>query len=346
MKNQLTLVDAQGEWIARHETRYSDNTMKNYLSMFRRLNTSIGRNLILTNVTTSHIDNWLAAYPHGPTANHNLSKIKTFFTWCLRMGYLKRNPCDPLDTRRVQKTSRQTKHRVPVSEWPALLNAAEARHPLDRAVVACGLYLGSRSSELRAVTISDLQYDDTGQLVRIQITRTKQHWTTTVPVVLELAEEIEAWVTVYARSIGRIPPPNAYLLPAKATTTTRNEQGQWATTGDHNLQPFKQLHPSNHIQMVASALKEVGYYQAGEGTHTLRRSVAAALYEEEIDAGYSQALDLVRTYLGHSQTSTTEKYIGTSYSEQRLDDRLEGRQMFQQEATSDNVVPIKGREPQ
>lgn len=344
MKKSLTLVDAQGEWIARHETRYSDNTMKNYLSMFRRFNTSIGKNLLLSNITASHIDNWLAAYAHGPTANHNLSKIRTFFTWCVRMGYLKRNPCDPLDTRRVQKTSRQAKHRVPISEWPALLDAAEAHHPLDRAVVACGLYLGSRSSELRSVKMSDLQYDDSGRLVRIQITRTKQHWTTTVPVVLELADEIEAWVTIYARNIGRIPPPNAHLLPAKGTVTTRNEKGQWAATDTHDLQPFKQLPPSNHIQIVASALKAIGFYQPGEGTHTLRRSVAAALYEEEIDAGYSQALDLVRTYLGHTQTSTTENYIGTSYSEQRLDDRLEGRQMFQQSEASDNVVPIKGRE--
>lgn len=344
-KQRMTLTHAQAEFMTRHQRSRAEKTLENYQSCFNRFNETIrGGDLFLDNVTPAHIDTFIDQYEHGPSANKQLGKLRTFFAWCVKRQYTKRNPCDPVDARPVVREGARTKHRIPQTEWDRVLDAAESYHPLDRVVIACGMYLGSRGSELRGITLGDIERGEDGVIERVKVTRGKQNWSTVLPVCPELGDEIEKWLAWYGDKHPNLG-PNAYLLPPRVQyRQDKDRLGRWGYgDADNDVNPYRPMSAAAHGKIIKRALQATGYYTRGEGTHTLRRSVAAALYEEDIERGYSEALDTVRTFLGHKQTSTTEGYIGTSFSERKLEERLVRKHMFRSNRVKadPNVVPIR-----
>lgn len=342
-----TLQQAQGEFMARSQRTRSKRTMNNYQSTFTQFSHDAFKmkDVYLESVNTMHIEQFVNRYDNPGTANQTLGHLRVFFSWCIKTGYLKRNPCDPIDNRPTVKRGAVVKSRIPAKDWSRLLDIADEYHPMDRAVIACGMYLGSRGSEIRHIKLGDIQRGSTGQIEKIRVMRSKQYWEAWVPVAGELAEELERWLSWYADKMGELP-PNAYLFPTRDPGKRAHRSDGTFEYVDSQSMPLKMY---NHIgqfahhRIVHRVLKRAGYYQRGEGTHTLRRSVAAALYEEDIERGYGEALDTVRTFLGHKHTSTTETYIGTSFSERKLEERLIGKHMFRHNAAeaADNVIPLR-----
>ena len=344
-RSRLKLTHAQAEFMTRHQRSRSAKTLQNYQSCFNVFNDTIREgDMWLDNVTTNHVDVFLDKYEHAPSANIQLGRLNVFFEWCVKRQHLKRNPCAPVDRRPETTQGARVKHRIPQTEWGRVLDAAESYHPLDRVVIACGMYLGSRGSELRKIRLSDIERGDDGVIERVRVTRGKQHWETVIPVCPELGEELDKWFAWYE---GKHPSlgGNAYLLPPRRQyRQVKDGRGRFGHNDrDVDVNPYREMSSAAHDRIIKRALKDTGYYQRGEGSHTLRRSVAAALYEEDIERGYSEALDTVRTFLGHKQTSTTEGYIGTSYSERKLEERLVRKHMFRANRVKadPNVVPIR-----
>ncbi len=96
-------------------------------------------------------------------------------------------------------------------------------------------------------------------------------------------------------------------------------------------------------RVVQQVLKATGWYEKGEGAHTLRRSLAVCLYQADLDSGYSGALQNVQTMLGHRSVQTTEGYLGSSLGKHRLDKRVQGQRLIKpaQAVTSDNVIEMR-----
>jgi integrase len=75
-----------------------------------------------------------------------------------------------------------------------------------------------------------------------------------------------------------------------------------------------------------------------EGSHTLRRSGARALYDRLLDDGHDGAIRVVQAMLHHSSVIQTEHYLGMKLDQARRDKLLKGQRMFA--APSENVVRL------
>ncbi len=344
-KSRWSLQGAQQEFLTRQTSTKSAKTLDNYKSTFAMFNDVFrGSDVFLDNVTVNHVAAFLNGYETASTANIYRGQLNVFFGWCVKNQYLKRNPVELTDPRPEVKAGARVKARIPVQDWDTVLDTADSYHPLDRAIVAFGMYLGSRGSEIRNIKIGDLERADDGVIERVVVYRGKQKWKAIIPVCPELADEIDRWLAWYEARHPDLTPEATLLPPRLSHRMNKDSTGRWAE-GDRDLdvKPYCTMSAPSHQRIMRRVLKRTGFHQKGEGTHTLRRSVAAALYEEDIDRGYSEALDTVRTFLGHVNTSTTEKYIGTSYSERKLEERLVRKHMFRRnaETAASNVVPIK-----
>lgn len=338
-KKQLRLTHARDEYLTRR--KFAEATERNYRAMFTTLIESIGSDIYLASVTASHLSKYLSRYDHAASSNMRFSQVKAFFGWCVRNDYLRKDPTVALERRRVPQQGALTRHRIPVEEWPAILDIAGAQHPLNRAVTAVGLYTGQRGSELAGIRVSDVHRDSDGVIVSIRVNRTKVGVVADVPVFAELADELEVWLEWYRSrhgdAFGNLP-PNAYLLPRRKRQPERVGRRFTRLNPDTDVEPFNPM--PRPYKVVQQVLQAAGWYQRGEGGHTLRRSLAVTLYQTDLDAGYSEALENVKNMLGHQSVTTTEGYLGSSLGSERLAKRVQ-RNRLRPASDQSNVVQFR-----
>lgn len=287
-------------------------------------------------ISGSHIDRFFGGGNWSPkTQNLYLSVLRgNFFAWCRRHGYMKRD-FDPTDGWRNVRTESREQFWLPVDEFPALLDAAGS--PRDRAIIALGLYTFLRGSEIASLRIQDIDLD--------RYTLTAYRWKTkqadTMPIPLELAEELRRWLKEYKRLMVFAVLPEWFLVPAKGPLPMGwdHEKRMLQPTGiEAELKPEIQM--GKPYECVKRALRKLGYEPLGTGAHTLRRSGARALFDRLRSEGYDGALRRVSSMLGHADTKTTEIYLGLSLERQQRNELLAGKIMFPQ-VRSANVIPLE-----
>jgi integrase len=231
------------------------------------------------------------------------------------------SPTDGWRAVRVPKTMRT---RVPLEDFPALLDAAE--HPRDRAVIAVGLFTFLRGSEMRTLRIDDL---DLGEH-RLAIYRHKTKQPDVLPVSSELHAEMLRWLNWYRADQGGVLRPGWHLLPAKFPNYTFQDPVTRRIAVDHTR--LARLRPTDQLlrpyEVVKRALARLDYPTYWEGEHTLRRSGARALADTLRQQGYDGALMRVASMLGHANTRVTEQYIGWDVERERRNADIAGKPMF------------------
>lgn len=281
------------------------------------------------NLTTRHADAYVRAIGQNSTSHFNmrLSAIKMFVAWCRREKLVPRD--FNLFDIRSRRVSRPDRHRVPVERFPELLDVAGQRHPRDRILVAIGLYLFLRGSEIRLLRLKDVDLE-AGEL-HVYIKKTDDY--DIMPISAELDEELRRWLRVYEERSGDLN-PEWYLVPARATITWRQVNGQWVQ--DQHHAPLKPTVPmGQHIEdPVKAALADIGWQKTEnprllrEGMHTLRRSGARAYFDELVNGGYDGALKRVSAMLHHSSVTMTERYLGIREDRHSRNKAIKGRVMF------------------
>lgn len=254
-----------------------------------------------------------------PAAVNNLiANHGKFLRWCRTRG-LMRPDIDPMADYERRRVMRRERRLIPVTQFQTLLDTAS--HPRDRAVLAAGLYLFLRQSEIATLRIGDLDLSNHRLLVTVWKTGEQDH----MPVCAELDRELRDWLTRYTVECGPLD-PDWLLFPAK--TTRRHGE-----TIVHTIQPTKRMVKIEDI--AKRGLVALGWNLAADdgsslmdGMHTLRRSGARAAYDTLVDAGYDGALRLVQAMLHHATTTMTERYLGISLDKKRRDERLTGLPMF------------------
>jgi integrase len=280
------------------------------------------------NIAHRHLDEVFAFYPwQASTRNTKLSVYRSFFIWCRARGLIRRDH-DPLFGWRSVTVPQVDRTRIPVQEWAKLFSAVG--HPIERIVLATGLYLFLRSSEQQQIRIKHVHLAD-GE---IEIYRPKTKDWDLMPISLELDHHLREHLTWLAEQ-GACEPEN-YLIPARDRNLQR-VQNRWVagTGGIDTSRPIGR--PSRHVQRI---LERCGYDTQGQGEHTLRRSGARAYFDQLAGGGYDGALRRVQAMLGHKSSQMTEIYLGLDLDRRARNEAISGQPMFPElyQATSLRAV--------
>lgn len=328
-----TISQAGDEWLAHMEATGLSGPRLRALRYTVQQLIDANQDIQMRSIQPKHIDRWRTGHSWSPsTYNRKLGEMRQFLAWCRQRGYLPASDSLMYGWRPMKRVGRH-RLRIPQDQWDRLLDAAI--HPRDRALVACGLYLMARVSELRSIRVRDLDLAE-GE---VKITRHKTRRVDTMPICMELDGELRRWLVWYQANatVG----PASFLLPARLAVgfLYRGTLGHAAPLNESwPVVPSRPItDPSHDVQRV---LKAAGYDTSWEGGHTLRRSAARAYYDELAAHGHDGALRQVQTMLDHTNSQITEAYLGTDRDKAERSRSLRGKMMFAPKPAA-NVINLE-----
>ena len=342
----MRLSDSIEEYLSyRRSTGYANNTTRVEQQALDLLLVTCG-NIQVRSLDSRHGEMFVVAMTtkglKPVTTNLYRGVFRRFCKWASMKRYLP-GTANPLGTTRNLTVTPKPRRRVPRRDFGRLLDACQ--HPQQRIIVALGLYLFLRQSEICALDVDKVNLDE-GE---IMVYRAKTKRWTPMPICTELDRELRRWLTWYANDAAiKYGPLQAHwpLVPPRRVSQLKND-GTGKCGGYPALPDHGQVNPlrrASQIQGKAKdALKAIGWeVEPGdrEGLHTLRRSGARALFDELVETGEVRdgVLRIVSSMLDHRSAQTTEGYLGLEADREKVAALLKGRTMFQ--TTAENVSPI------
>jgi integrase len=329
---QLTLRNAQREYAEwRTQQGYAEATLRNDKAAFARLIKILGEDAPLASVTR---DTCLSVLKTAGLTGQNSSVntihagLGAMLKWARIMKYLPVD-FDPLYGMRYLPQPKKEMSRLSLDQFPLLLDSAE--NPRDRMVIAAGLYLLLRTSEIENLRIRDVNLNEG----TINVTIFKTGDFDVMPISSELDVELRRWLKTYQEQCGELK-PNWYLTPARDRVLTGD---------DYKYKPEQPIGRTQRY--IQRALKNMGLEDvyARVGIHMLRRSGARAWFDELNDQTVDGALKIVQAQLHHSSVVMTERYLGITADRTKRDRLLRGSSMFPSLAAS-NVIQLVREGPQ
>lgn len=305
-------------------TGIKPNTIDNHMQLLRRA-IRVWGDIYVSSITHKHIDELFICPQWGPsTRNLYLSNFRAgFMPYCKRQGWMKRD-YDPTEGWKMAKVTQREKKWIPLSDFPDLLDAAKT--PLDRIIVAIGLFTMCRGSEITYLKVGDVDFDQNTLLIYRQKTEEEDR----MPMPLELRDELLLWFRHYEAAAGPLQ-PEWYVTPSRGPLPMARPKG----SGFGPLQPTGEpprYKPLNRLfkpyEAVKRTIKEMGMDDYRAGVHLLRRSSARAYYDILVASGHDHALLRVGAILGHKDTKTTQIYLGIKVEREQRNASLAGKSMF------------------
>lgn len=327
--------------VAYKRHRVGDNLSKSTRDsedwLFTKFLTMTG-NIYAENLTGDHVDEFmdsLWATNKARSMANRFYTMKRFFEWLHDTERIRRNP---MKSRKAPKYSVEERRRVTADRFADLLD--QARNPINRMIIASGLYLLSRDKEITNIRIADIQWDI--RRVRTMVAKATGRAakaTDDMPMTLEYQRELERFLAWYEDQCGPLQ-PQWYLHPALTAP-------QWEEAGPgEGFVQRQYVNPSRpsgrHNEVAQEALEGIGFStrkddgsSENEGMHTLRRSGARARFNELRAMGYDGALREVQMLLHHAHASMTEHYIGIDLDTLKRDEALIDKAMYPSLMTGD-----------
>lgn len=147
-------------------------------------------NRAVTDVAKSDVEAYLKPTWSGQTKNGYLTRLSTFFSWCVKAGYVTSNPVALVERFRVQQTA------------PCVLTVEQARTLLDTVVrvdkellpyFALGMFCGIRPHELSSVKWENVNFEE--QIVEVGVGASK----TSERRLVTLSDNCIAWLNTETR---------------------------------------------------------------------------------------------------------------------------------------------------
>jgi len=252
------------------------------------------------------------------TLNNHRAALAVFFKWAVASGNMPAGS-DPLHGFTRNKVMPGKHLRIPASKFDELLNAAE--DPRDRMMVALGLYLFLRGSEIQELRMRDVDLEHHEMHVMVEKTSQRD----IMPICEELAQELRRWHREYRSQVAKLG-PNDYLIPAQVMMPYQGTLRGVLVPGRPHPQGYRNIQRA--LERAGWAIRDENGKSLREGQHTLRRSGARALFDERLKDGYDGALRQVQAMLHHSTGAMTEKYLGIDIDSYARNRAIGGRAMF------------------
>lgn len=337
------LSDAIEDWLRfRRSQDIAVNTIKGNATVVRRFLTITG-NIYCDKITEHHVTKYFEVasktkQPQSLRNDHGI--LSVFFDWC---RHTKRMSIEqnPLYGRRMPKQLRRERNRLNVSEFPCLLDAAEARSPRDRAAVAILLYTLLRDRDAADLRVADVDLEGGWLRARIHKTGLEDR----MPITTELDYELRKWLTAYTEEVGPLK-NHYYLLPQRLTHFAKGNNGgvnveyTWVTYPEKPIGPLgKTINPI--LESIGFPIQDHTGAKTYEGAHTIRRSGARALFDHLVSQPAEERngdpLRIVQSMLHHKHVTQTEDYIGVQPDRRTRDEVLRGRSMYGRTATVTSI---------
>jgi integrase len=317
----------------------SRNTLINDTSVLNRFVRGIGPTIQVGHVTPKMVESWFGDLHRGQQAssyNKVRARVRGFVDFCVVRGWTRQPLLANVRPRRVVRRERL---QLTATQLLALLDAA--RNPRDRGMLAIGINLGLRASEITSIRLRDL--DLAAGTIHVTISKTATE--DTAQVNNDLDSELRRWLAVYYRDTPRPLQGNDYLFPTRfgprllrmhATDDVASRPGGWRP----------EVPVTKPARIVQGALREIGLeIGPGEGFHTLRRSAGRVLFDHAAAEGHEHPLRTASAYLHHSGSQVTEQYLSLRPEKLRLDELMRGKPFLTKIAKRDatRVVPIRRR---
>jgi integrase len=317
----VTLTDAVSLYLEHRRTQVSANTLLADRAALGRLVRLLGP-VGVESVTAVEIDRFVEDMADTSASSRNLRvrKVRQFFGWCQRRGLVESNPVE----RRPEREDPFDPIFIPPERFGDLLDCTN--NPRDRMVVAVGLHLFLRSSEMQTLRVGDLDF----AAGRIKTVQHKTAGVDRMPISADLERELHDYLAWYWResTYG----DESYLLPALRRVSSA--PAAYPGYGRFQRVPTRlevepRLPVSKPHRIVQSALAELGMPVFRQGGHTLRRSGARALFDRlRHDQGVDGALQVVKSMLHHRDQAMTERYLGIMPEREIRDSLVAGQEMF------------------
>jgi len=357
----VTLSEAIDEYLL-YRSKKAHNT---YLTNKRSLSMFLAQtgNIQMRHLDVEHGQRYgfylTGKYTNKHTINSHRDSLSGFVKWAHVRGHLPKGN-NPMALIERSTGGDRRRHIVHVTDFGRLLDAAHSIDPAtgeevgsahDRIVVALGLYLFLRQSEIKPLTIGDVNLDR-GEIT-VTIYKDKAKTVYVMGISQRLDRELRRWFAWYAadteQTFGTLP-KTWYLVPRrkapKLASHYGHRGGQVVPRATGNCLPtLMNTGPHRNVQRallgIGVPLRDADTGKSnGEGVHTLRRSGARALFDRLCDQSKDRALKQVSAMLHHKSVITTERYLQINIDQDALNDLIRGEDMFGEDEL-DKVTPIR-----
>jgi integrase len=265
-------------------------------------------------------------------SSHNISlvRVRQFFEFCVRQGVIRKNPIQKEDGFKPIPVPQKIRQQPSASTLLRMLGSTE--EPMHRAYLAFAINTGMRQVDISALRIGHLDLDE--GWVEAKIHKTKD--ADMVPITSDLDREMRTWLAAYAKNLGitlKELDPEWYLFPKRCVTLrSKGMKGQFDTDNVKAFEYMSEYPVGRTSDIVKDAMARVGLKTDGEGTHTIRRGVARALFDLLTSQGEhdASALRTVSALLHHKSTATTERYLGLTTEKARRNRVMKGKSLLTQ----------------
>lgn len=141
----------------------------------------------ICSITATEVEDCIGPRSEGPAGfNSTLSVIKTFWRWCAKRGWCRKDVLDPIERRDHVSEEIGT---ISPARVRALLAAAEKHYPEAVPALAIATFTGMRLEELARLPAKDVT--DEGITLIAAYTKTKRRR------FIEMPDALEAWLKAY-----------------------------------------------------------------------------------------------------------------------------------------------------
>lgn len=328
----LMLNDLIEAFLAHRRVNVAANTHRSDIRVSRLFLAHVG-NIQVRNVTYHHVDTYFTARSmtgvENGSLNVELGVLRALFKFAHDIGKLPGR--NPMALRKTFEVRGGGHRRIPPERFRDLLDSAE--HPRDRIIVALGMYLLIRQSEIKIMVVGDVDLD----YGTIRVFQPKTGKFDTMPLSNELDRELRRWLTWYTTAMRQPLRAEWFLAPRKARprfSGKRDESGK--SLMDLDGAPIDPTGPMGRPhEVIQRSLVKCGYAvrdasgkSTRDGVHTLRRSGATAIYRRLADEGFDGAIAFVQEILHHAHAKQTEDYIGVKLNTEQRDRMIRGQDLY------------------